>query len=136
AAHEAGAQFLVTPTTRPEVLHRASSAGLPVVCGAFTPTEVDVAWSAGATMVKLFPASLGGPAYLAELRAPLPDVPLVPTGGVTPESVPDWARAGAVAVGVGSSLVNATEIAAGDWGALRRRARAFLAAVGSAPWPV
>ncbi|MEU0152105.1 bifunctional 4-hydroxy-2-oxoglutarate aldolase/2-dehydro-3-deoxy-phosphogluconate aldolase [Micromonospora fulviviridis] len=134
-ARDAGAQFLVTPTTRAAVLSEAAAAGLPVVCGALTPTEVDLAWSAGASLVKLFPASLGGPAYLRELRAPLPDVPLVPTGGVTVESVHGWAAAGAVAVGVGGSLVNGTEIAAGDWSALRRRARAFLAAAGSAPWP-
>ncbi|PZG02727.1 hypothetical protein C1I99_01430 [Micromonospora deserti] len=135
AAHAAGAQFLVTPTTRVEVLAEASVAGLPVVCGAFTPTEVDVAWSSGASLVKLFPASLGGPAYLRELRAPLPDVPLAPTGGVTPESLPGWAAAGAVAVGAGGALVNATEVAAGDWPALRRRARAFVSAAAAAPWP-
>ncbi|MFG2058438.1 bifunctional 4-hydroxy-2-oxoglutarate aldolase/2-dehydro-3-deoxy-phosphogluconate aldolase [Micromonospora sp. NPDC048930] len=134
-ARDAGAQFLVTPTTREAVLAEAVTAGLPVVCGALTPTEVDVAWSAGASLVKLFPAGLGGPAYLRELRAPLPDVPLVPTGGVTAESVPGWAAAGAVAVGAGGSLVDATEIGAGDWAALRRRARAFLAAAASAPWP-
>ncbi|MCW3843313.1 bifunctional 4-hydroxy-2-oxoglutarate aldolase/2-dehydro-3-deoxy-phosphogluconate aldolase [Micromonospora yasonensis] len=134
-ARDAGAQFLVTPTTRAEVLTQAAEAGLPVVCGALTPTEVDLAWSAGASLVKLFPASLGGPAYLRELCAPLPDVPLVPTGGVSAESVHGWAAAGAVAVGVGGSLVNATDIAANDWAALRRRARAFLAAAGSAPWP-
>lgn len=135
AARDAGAQFLVTPTTRVEVLAEAERADLPVVCGAFTPTEIDLAWSAGASLVKLFPASLGGPGYLREVRAPLPDVPLVPTGGVTPDSLDAWAAAGAVAVGVGGALVNADEVAAGDWGALRRRARAFLSAAQAAPWP-
>ncbi|MFS8498993.1 MAG: bifunctional 4-hydroxy-2-oxoglutarate aldolase/2-dehydro-3-deoxy-phosphogluconate aldolase [Micromonosporaceae bacterium] len=135
AARAAGAQFLVTPTTRVEVLDAARRDNLPVVCGAFTPTEIDVAWSAGATLVKLFPASLGGPTYLREVRAPLPDVPLVPTGGVTPDSVTAWAAAGAVAVGVGGALVNAAEVAAGDWAALRRRAEAFQSAAETAPWP-
>ena len=135
AARAAGAQFLVTPTTRVNVLDAARRDNLPVVCGAFTPTEIDVAWSAGATLVKLFPASLGGPTYLREVLAPLPDVPLVPTGGVTPDSVHAWAAAGAVAVGVGSALVNAAEVAAGDWAALRRRAEAFLSAANTAPWP-
>ncbi|WBB69403.1 bifunctional 4-hydroxy-2-oxoglutarate aldolase/2-dehydro-3-deoxy-phosphogluconate aldolase [Micromonospora sp. WMMD812] len=135
AARDAGAQFLVTPTTRVEVLAEAAAADLPVVCGAYTPTEIDVAWSGGATMVKLFPASLAGPAYLRELLAPLPDVPVVPTGGVSPESVAQWAAAGAVAVGAGSALVNAAEVAAGDWPALRRRARTFLDAAAAAAWP-
>ncbi|MFI7648395.1 bifunctional 4-hydroxy-2-oxoglutarate aldolase/2-dehydro-3-deoxy-phosphogluconate aldolase [Micromonospora sp. NPDC049460] len=135
AATEAGAEFLVTPTTRAEVLAQAKAAGTPVVCGAFTPTEVDVAWSSGAALVKLFPAGVAGPPYVRELLAPLPDVPLVPTGGVTPDSVAEWAAAGAVAVGAGGALVNAAEVAAGDWAALRRRARAFLAAATAAHWP-
>jgi 2-dehydro-3-deoxyphosphogluconate aldolase/(4S)-4-hydroxy-2-oxoglutarate aldolase len=135
AASNAGAEFLVTPTTRVEVLAQAKAAGLPVVCGAFTPTEVDVAWSSGAALVKLFPASAAGPPYVRELRAPLPDVPLAPTGGVTPESVAEWAAAGAVAVGAGSALVNAAEVAVGDWPTLRRRARAFLSAATAAHWP-
>ncbi|MEU5947237.1 bifunctional 4-hydroxy-2-oxoglutarate aldolase/2-dehydro-3-deoxy-phosphogluconate aldolase [Micromonospora sp. NPDC047465] len=135
AARDAGAQFLVTPTTRVEVLAQAKAAGLPVVCGAFTPTEVDVAWSSGAAMVKLFPAGVAGPPYLRELLAPLPDVPLAPTGGVRPESVAEWAAAGAVAVGAGGVLVDAAEVAVGDWAALRRRARAFLSAAAAAHWP-
>ncbi|MEU4643485.1 bifunctional 4-hydroxy-2-oxoglutarate aldolase/2-dehydro-3-deoxy-phosphogluconate aldolase [Micromonospora sp. NPDC023814] len=135
AARDAGAEFLVTPTTRVEVLAQAKAAGLPVVCGAFTPTEVDVAWSSGAALVKLFPAGVAGPPYLRELLAPLPDVPLAPTGGVRPESVAEWAAAGAVAVGAGGALVDAAEVAVGDWAALRRRARAFLAAAAAAHWP-
>ncbi|MER5336119.1 bifunctional 4-hydroxy-2-oxoglutarate aldolase/2-dehydro-3-deoxy-phosphogluconate aldolase [Micromonospora sp. NPDC002717] len=135
AARDAGAEFLVTPTTRVEVLAQAKAAGLPVVCGAFTPTEVDVAWSSGAALVKLFPAGVAGPPYLRELLAPLPDVPLAPTGGVRPESVAEWAAAGAVAVGAGGALVDAAEVAVGDWAALRRRARAFLSAAAAAHWP-
>ncbi|MFG1955321.1 bifunctional 4-hydroxy-2-oxoglutarate aldolase/2-dehydro-3-deoxy-phosphogluconate aldolase [Micromonospora sp. NPDC048830] len=135
AARNAGAEFLVTPTTRVEVLAEAEAAGLPVVCGAFTPTEVDIAWSSGATLVKLFPAGLAGPPYVRELLAPLPDVRLAPTGGVTPESVAGWAAAGAVAVGAGGALVSAADVAGGDWPALRRRARAFLAAAAAARWP-
>jgi 2-dehydro-3-deoxyphosphogluconate aldolase/(4S)-4-hydroxy-2-oxoglutarate aldolase len=134
AARDAGAEFLVTPTTRVEVLEQAEAAGLPVVCGAFTPTEVDVAWSSGAALVKLFPANVAGPSYVRELLAPLPDVPLVPTGGVRPESLAEWAAAGAVAVGAGGALVDAVEVAAGDWPALRRRAQAFLSAAAAARW--
>ncbi|MEU4477879.1 bifunctional 4-hydroxy-2-oxoglutarate aldolase/2-dehydro-3-deoxy-phosphogluconate aldolase [Micromonospora sp. NPDC023966] len=135
AARAAGAEFLVTPTTRVDVLTEAAAVDLPVVCGALTPTEVDVAWSSGAALVKLFPASQVGVAYLRELRAPLPDVRLAPTGGVTPESVPEWAAAGAVAVGAGSALVSPADVAAGNWPALRRRARAFLDTAAAAPWP-
>jgi 2-dehydro-3-deoxyphosphogluconate aldolase/(4S)-4-hydroxy-2-oxoglutarate aldolase len=134
AAHDAGARFLVTPTTSVEVLTEAARHRLPMVCGALTPTEIDTAWSAGASLVKLFPASLGGPTYLREVRAPLPDVPLVPTGGVTPDSLQAWAAAGAVAVGAGSALVNTAEVAAGDWAALRGRSKAFMSAAEVAPW--
>ncbi|NUT18726.1 MAG: bifunctional 4-hydroxy-2-oxoglutarate aldolase/2-dehydro-3-deoxy-phosphogluconate aldolase [Hamadaea sp.] len=129
SAHEAGAQFLVTPTVRPAVL---SATDLPVVCGALTPTEIETAALAGAALVKVFPASAFGPGYVRELLAPMPELRLAPTGGITADSVAAYAAAGAVAVGVGSALVDPRLVAAGDWGALRSRAAGFLAAATSA----
>ncbi|MFE4369161.1 bifunctional 4-hydroxy-2-oxoglutarate aldolase/2-dehydro-3-deoxy-phosphogluconate aldolase [Streptomyces sp. NPDC056835] len=81
-AVEAGARYLITPAVCPDVIAEAGRLGVPVLPGAFTPSEILVAWRAGAAMVKLFPASVGGPSYLRSVRAPLPDIPLVPTGGI------------------------------------------------------
>jgi 2-dehydro-3-deoxyphosphogluconate aldolase/(4S)-4-hydroxy-2-oxoglutarate aldolase len=120
-AQEAGAAFLVTPTVSPAVL---AAATIPVVCGALTPTEIDLAWLSGASFVKVFPSP--GPGYIRDVLAPMPDVPLIPTGGVTLTSVEAYAAAGAVGVGVGSALVIE------DLAELRRRARAFVAAAESA----
>ena len=105
AAIEAGAAFLVTPTVDLDVLHTAAAAGVPVVCGALTPTEVDTAARGGAAAVKVFPAgALGGPSYLRELRAPMPELRLVPTGGVSAANIAAYRAAGAAGVGVGSAL--------------------------------
>lgn len=131
SAREAGAEFLVTPTVRPAVL---AATELPVVCGALTPTEIETAADCGAALVKVFPASAFGPGYLRELLAPMPELRLAPTGGVTPESVADYAAAGAVAVGVGSALVDARLVAAGAWDVLRDRAARFMSAA-TAAWP-
>ncbi|MCP2329290.1 2-dehydro-3-deoxyphosphogluconate aldolase/(4S)-4-hydroxy-2-oxoglutarate aldolase [Hamadaea flava] len=131
SAREAGAEFLVTPTVRPAVL---AATELPVVCGALTPTEIETAADCGAALVKVFPASAFGPGYLRELLAPMPELRLAPTGGVTPESVAEYAAAGAVAVGVGSALVDARLVAAGAWDVLRDRAARFMSAAASA-WP-
>lgn len=120
-AESAGAAFLVTPVVRPEVLRAAS---VPVVCGALTPTEIDTAWASGAAFVKVFPAP--GPDYVRDVLAPMPEVPLIPTGGVRLESIVDYARAGAAGVGVGSALV--TE----DLTELRKRAKAFRREVDNA----
>ncbi|MEV0199193.1 bifunctional 4-hydroxy-2-oxoglutarate aldolase/2-dehydro-3-deoxy-phosphogluconate aldolase [Nonomuraea sp. NPDC050691] len=103
AAVEAGARFVVTPAMSAGAA-RALSLGVPALVGALTPTEVWHAWEAGATAVKVFPASLGGPGYLAALRDPYPSIPLIPVGGVTAEQVRPYLEAGAVAVGVGSPL--------------------------------
>jgi len=105
----AGAQFLVMPHTDVGLIQWAAGRDLPVFPGAFTPTEILAAWRAGATAVKLFPASAVGPAFVRELRGPLPEVPLIPTGGVTAESAPEFIRAGAIAVGLGSWLTGAGE---------------------------
>lgn len=101
----AGAAFLVTPAVLPEVQAAADKLGVPVICGAYTPTEVLAAHRGGAAAVKLFPASPAGPGYLKALRAPLPGVPLVPVGGIALADVPTYLAAGAVAVGLGEPLV-------------------------------
>ncbi|MCO1659963.1 bifunctional 4-hydroxy-2-oxoglutarate aldolase/2-dehydro-3-deoxy-phosphogluconate aldolase [Pseudonocardia humida] len=125
-ARDAGAAFALTPALGPGV-DAAVGLGLPVVAGAFTPTEVLAAVRAGAVAVKVFPASLHGPAYLRALRDPFPDVDLVPVGGVGVEDVRPYLDAGALAVGAGGPLVG-DAARGGDLGALRERARAFLAA--------
>lgn len=108
-AIDAGATFLVMPHIDPELVAWATARGVPTLPGAFTPTEVLAAWRAGAAAVKLFPASVAGPAFVRECHGPFPDIPLVPSGGVTAERAADFIRAGAVAVGVGSWLVGDAE---------------------------
>lgn len=104
---DAGAAFVVSPGIVPEVIERALALGIDIVPGAFTPTEVIRARSSGAAVVKVFPASLGGAAYLRALRGPLPDIPIVPTGGIGIEEVGDYLAAGAVCVGLGGALTGA-----------------------------
>ncbi|MFR9775677.1 bifunctional 4-hydroxy-2-oxoglutarate aldolase/2-dehydro-3-deoxy-phosphogluconate aldolase [Micromonospora sp. MS34] len=123
----AGAQFVVTPAVV-DSIGAAARRGLPVAAGALTPTEAYAAVRAGAVAVKLFPASLGGPAYLKALRDPFPDIPFVAVGGVGLADLPGYLAAGAIAVGVGGPLVG-DAASGGDLGALRERARAYLAAV-------
>ncbi len=125
AAVDAGATYLLSPAVSLDVVERGRQLGVPVIPGAFTPTEILQAWRAGAAAVKLFPASLGGPGYLKAVRAPLPDVPLVPTGGISVEAAPDYLAAGALAVGLGGPLVGDGS----DLDEVRRRAEALVAAV-------
>ena len=127
SAVDAGAQFLVTPGLTEAV----TGARVPVLAGAYTATEAYSAMAAGATAVKLFPASAGGPAYLKALRDPFPTMPLVPVGGVTLDLVPAYLIAGAVAVGVGGPLTG-DAVRGGSLEALADRARAFLDAVAGA----
>jgi 2-dehydro-3-deoxyphosphogluconate aldolase/(4S)-4-hydroxy-2-oxoglutarate aldolase len=108
----AGAEVCVAPGTVPETIARCHDLGVPMIPGALTPTEVERAWRLGAAMVKLFPGSLGGPRYVRELRAPLPDVPLMVTGGVTADNAGAFIAAGATAVGAASALAAATDAAA------------------------
>jgi 2-dehydro-3-deoxyphosphogluconate aldolase/(4S)-4-hydroxy-2-oxoglutarate aldolase len=133
-AVEAGATYLIAPDFRPEVVSWAVARGVPVMPGALTPTEIAAAWGAGATAVKVFPISaVGGPAYLKAVRAPLPEVPLVPTGGVGIDDIGAYLAAGAVAVGIGSPLLGDAGDPGGDLDALADRARrAVAAATGSA----
>jgi 2-dehydro-3-deoxyphosphogluconate aldolase / (4S)-4-hydroxy-2-oxoglutarate aldolase len=109
AAADAGAAAIVSPGFVPEVVARARELGLPAIPGALTPTEVEAAWQAGAALVKLFPAGLGGPRYVRDVLAPLGDVPLLVTGGVDSTNAVAFLEAGAVAVGVGSALDDPAE---------------------------
>jgi 2-dehydro-3-deoxyphosphogluconate aldolase/(4S)-4-hydroxy-2-oxoglutarate aldolase len=125
----AGASYLVAPDFRPEVVGWAVARGVPVVPGALTPTEIAAAWAAGATAVKVFPVSaVGGPGYVKAVRAPLPQVPLVPTGGVGLGDVGAYLAAGAAAVGIGGPLLGDAGDPGGDLDALAARARQAVAA--------
>jgi 2-dehydro-3-deoxyphosphogluconate aldolase/(4S)-4-hydroxy-2-oxoglutarate aldolase len=104
-AVDAGARFVVMPHTDPELIRWAADKGIPVFPGGLSPTEILAAWRAGATAVKLFPASVAGPAAIRELRGPLPDIPLIPTGGISADNAGGFIEAGAVALGVGGWLI-------------------------------
>ena len=125
----AGAQFLVSPACVIEVARVAGEAGVPAFLGALTPTEVDAALEAGTRAVKLFPAGLGGPRYLRDLRGPFPDVDFIPSGGVTEENAREFLDAGAIAVYAGSGLAPADLVASGDLEEIERRTHAFVAAL-------
>jgi 2-dehydro-3-deoxyphosphogluconate aldolase/(4S)-4-hydroxy-2-oxoglutarate aldolase len=134
-ALDAGARFVVAPNTDPQVIALCNQLGVPVVPGALTPTEVVTAWQLGADLVKVFPVSSVGARYIRDLRGPLPEIPLVPTGGITANNVADFVKAGAVAVGAGSDLVDKGVVDRRDFAELERRARAFAEGVraGRAP---
>lgn len=125
AAHDAGARFIITPVVVPTVIIECVRRGLPVFPGAFTPSEVHHAHQLGATMVKLFPAHRLGPGYIRDLKGPLGNVRLLATGGITPESLPEYAKAGADGFGIGSPLFPSERLAAGDWKWLQNRAAEF-----------
>lgn len=126
----AGADFVVSPISDPGVIQACKAAGVLVAPGAFTPTEIVTAWRAGADIVKVFPATSLGPQFFKDLRGPLPQVRLMPTGGVTIENARDFLAAGACCVGLGTALVDAKAVEAGDWPALEARARRLMTALG------
>lgn len=126
----AGAQFLVTPIVDQPTIQLARTRGTPIIPGAYTPSEIFAAWRAGANMVKLFPATNLGPGFVREVLAPLPEVRICPTGGVTLDNVSGWFEAGANAVGVGSSLMPKSAMESGDWTAITANARTWAAALG------
>jgi 2-dehydro-3-deoxyphosphogluconate aldolase/(4S)-4-hydroxy-2-oxoglutarate aldolase len=128
----AGAKFIVTPAVRPGVIQACNAAGVPILSGALTPTEACAAWDAGADVIKIFPAEFFGPAYIRSLKAPFPKMEFLPTGGVTPETVGDFLKAGAFATAAGSALVAPAALKAGDWAAITARARQFVAAAAAA----
>lgn len=125
----AGARFIVCPTLNIKTIELCHRYSVPVMPGAYTPTEVLTAWEAGADMVKLFPADIGGPTYLRAIKAPLPQVSIAPVGGVSVDNAADFFRAGADAVGVGSALINQQLLEVGDFAAITARARRFREAV-------
>lgn len=129
AAVHAGARFVFAPTVNPKVIEAVHRYDRVMVPGGLTPTEIATAWAAGADLVKVFPANIFGPGYLKDIRGPLPQVRLTPTGGVDLKTAATWIQAGAVALGVGSSLVKKDLIAAKDWKSLSNLARQFIDAV-------
>ncbi|HEX6971599.1 MAG TPA: bifunctional 4-hydroxy-2-oxoglutarate aldolase/2-dehydro-3-deoxy-phosphogluconate aldolase [Limnochordia bacterium] len=132
AAIAAGAEFIFSPVVDVDVIRIALRYGKVAVPGAMTPTEILTAASAGAQAVKLFPAGVLGPEYLRQVRAPLPQVPLVPTGGIDAENAGAFIRAGALAVGVGGRLVDRSAVARGEWEVLTARAERLVGAVAAA----
>ncbi len=125
----AGAEFIVTPVVRPEVIQLAHRYGVPVFAGAMTPTEAFAAHELGADFIKLFPAETLGAGYVKALLAPLPSLQIVPTGGVTPENVGDYIKAGCPAVGVGSHLAQQELLDNGDFSKITKIALKYVAAV-------
>lgn len=132
AVIDAGAQFVISPVFRRAVIDACHERGVPAAPGCFTPTEILEAHDAGADIVKVFPATTLGPQYIKDVRAPLPQVRLMPTGGVTPDNAGDWIRAGAVAVAAGSSLLDSAAIDAGRFEVITANARRFVANVTAA----
>jgi len=122
----AGAEFIVAPTLNLEVIRMAHRYDKAVLPGALSPTEVLTAWEAGADIVKLFPSDLTGPGYLKALHGPLPQVRLMPTGGVNLQTAADFLRAGACALGVGGALVEKKALAARDFGRIESLARQYV----------
>ncbi len=130
----AGSQFVFCPHGNPALIAAARQAGVPIVPGALSPTEIITAWQAGASAVKVFPVqALGGADYIRCLQGPLGQIPLIPTGGVTLANAPDLIAAGAIAVGMSSQLLPPALIAQGDWGAIAQRTRALLASLQTPP---
>lgn len=128
----AGAEFIVSPNTNLEVLRMCRRYGKLAMPGAFTPTEVVTALEGGADVVKIFPCDMGGPSYLKALHGPLPHIPLLPTGGITLENAADYLRAGACALGVGGSLVEAKAVERGDFARIEELAKRFRSVVDQA----
>jgi 2-dehydro-3-deoxyphosphogluconate aldolase/(4S)-4-hydroxy-2-oxoglutarate aldolase len=125
AAILAGAQFVVCPTLNVKTIELCKRYSVPVMPGAYTPTEILAAWEAGADIVKVFPASMGGPAYIKAVKAPLPQIKLMPVGGVDLDTTADFIRAGCEIVAVGSALVNQKLLDAREFDTISERARRF-----------
>ncbi|MXY49370.1 MAG: bifunctional 4-hydroxy-2-oxoglutarate aldolase/2-dehydro-3-deoxy-phosphogluconate aldolase [Gemmatimonadetes bacterium] len=132
AAILAGAEYIVTPTLNPDVITLCRRYDKVIIPGALTPTEILSAWECGADIVKVFPATAVGPRYFKDVKAPLPQIDLMPTGGVDLDNAGDFIRAGACAVAVGGNLVDKAAVAAGDWHVLTDTARKYVDAVRNA----
>jgi 2-dehydro-3-deoxyphosphogluconate aldolase / (4S)-4-hydroxy-2-oxoglutarate aldolase len=129
AAHRAGAEFIVTPTVNLEVIRICKQHGKPVMPGAFTPTEILTAWEAGADIVKVFPADVLGPSFFKAMRGPLPQIRLMPTGGVFLNTAADFLNAGACCLGIGGQMVDPKLVAAKTFDQLRELAAKYVAVV-------
>jgi 2-dehydro-3-deoxyphosphogluconate aldolase/(4S)-4-hydroxy-2-oxoglutarate aldolase len=129
AVIDAGARFIVSPVFRPEVIRVCHDRDVPAMPGCFSPTEILAAHECGADIVKVFPATALGPQYIKDVRAPLPQVRLMPTGGVSLDNAGDWIKAGAVAVGVGTALLDTKAIASGAYDVITANARRIVANV-------
>jgi 2-dehydro-3-deoxyphosphogluconate aldolase/(4S)-4-hydroxy-2-oxoglutarate aldolase len=129
AAFEAGAEFVVTPVFRADVVAICRRYSKPVMSGCYTPTEALTAHEAGSDFIKLFPAEGLGAAYIKSILAPLPQLEIIPTGGVTTENCGEFVKAGCVAVGAGGNLVSKEILQKKDWGTLKKKAAAFVAAM-------
>jgi len=133
AAILAGAEFIVNPTINLDTIEMCKRYGKPIIAGAMTSTEMLTVWEAGADLVKVFPASnIGGPDYIKAVLAPLPQLRLVPTGGVSADNAAQYLKAGAAAVAVGGNLVNKKAVASGDWATITAEARRLMEVVRSA----
>ena len=131
AAILAGAEFVVSPVTKPDIIEICNRYGRVVIPGAFTPTEILYAWETGADYVKVFPSSGVGPSYIKDIKAPLPQIPLIPTGGINANNAAEFLNAGASALGVGSALVSSDIIDSGNFTILTERAEKLVDAVKS-----
>tara|TARA_R110001592_G_scaffold118653_2_gene321229 strand:+ start:434 stop:1096 length:663 start_codon:yes stop_codon:yes gene_type:complete len=123
-----GAEYLVCPVTVGETIRMGHRYGVPVLPGAFTPTEIFHAWELGGDLIKVFPATLGGLDYIKAVMAPMPNIPLVPTGGVTVDNLHTFVAAGVAAVGVGTALVSRESLVSEDFEGIKMRARRFAEA--------
>jgi len=126
SAIAAGAQFIVTPVVNEKIIKKCMSLAIPIFPGAFTPTEIYNAWALGATMVKVFPGSLLGPGYIKEVKAPLDQIKLIPTGGITLDNILSFKKAGADGYGMGSHLFNSTMIKQENWAGLKAHFMEFV----------
>lgn len=131
-AIRAGARFVISPVLNTKIIETTRTLGAVSIPGAYTPTEILTAWQAGADIVKVFPATTLGPTFFKDILAPMPFLKLTPTGGVDEKTAPEFIKAGAVAVGAGSSLVSKDALAKNDWAAITAKAQAFIAAVANA----
>ena len=124
-----GVDFVVSPIMKTEIIDAANEAGVLVAVGAFSPTEIQTAWEAGSDVVKVFPSNVLGPSYIKGVRAPMPHLKLMPTGGVDVSNVDQWLAAGCVSLGVGSAMVDSKAIKTGNFEVLTEKAKAFTGAV-------
>lgn len=125
----AGAQFVVSPIFKPEIIATTHASDKVAICGAFSPTEIYSAWQAGADLIKVFPATALGPQFFKDIHGPFPAIKMTPTGGVTIDNAAEFIRAGAVCLGVGTALLDKQLIKNHDWEGLSARAAAFMAAI-------